>query len=122
METISKVPASLRAAQVLFYVNATIWLLLGAASLVRAGNSTVPVVGLWVMAILMFGNCSAMLLGGLGLGMQNRLFYIFAIAVLVVNILLTFTDQFGVLDFGTLVIDVALLGLLIATRGIYQIR
>jgi hypothetical protein len=122
LDKITKVPASVKAARALFYVNAAVWMLLGAASLVRmAGNSADPGVTLLVVAMLMFGNAAAML-WGLGLGKQNRLFYFFAIAVLVVNIILTFTDQFGVLDFATLAIDVVLFGLLIATRARYQLR
>ena len=117
METVSKTPASVKTAQVLFYVNAAIWLLFGATSLFRLAGSQAVV--LWVVAALIFGNAAAMLLAGLGLGAQRRLYAYFALAVLGVNIVLTFTDQFGVLDFATLVIDVVLLGLLIATRGLY---
>ncbi len=39
--------------------------------------------------------------------------------VLLVNIILTITDEFGILDFATLVFDVLLLGFLVITRSHY---
>jgi len=116
----SKAPTSVKAAQTLFFVNAVIWLLLGITSLSRlAGSSTGQTTTMWIVALLMFGNAGAMLVAGVGIGKQRRLFYTSGLAVLVINIILTFTDQFGVLDFITLVIDVVLLGLLIVTRARY---
>lgn len=67
----------------------------------------------------MLGNAAAMLVAGIGIGRQNRLFFFFAILVLVLNLLLSLTDQFGVYDFITLLITGFLLGLLIATRSQY---
>jgi UPF0716 family protein affecting phage T7 exclusion len=48
---------------------------------------------------------------------EQKRFYILGMAVLVVNILLTVTNEFGALDLITLLLDVAILGLLIATRN-----
>jgi hypothetical protein len=50
---------------------------------------------------------------------KKRLFYL-AIAVLVINIILTVIDEFGIFDFATLLIDVVLLALLIVTRSRYN--
>ena len=113
-------PNSVKAAQILFILNAIIWLLFGIVSLVQitTNGSEQQIVAL-VIAILMFGNVGAMLLAGIGLGTRRRLFFYFGIVVLAVNIILTFTDQFGVFDCVTLVLDVILLGLLIATRSQY---
>ncbi len=61
----------------------------------------------------MIGNAGAMLAAGIGIGRRRRLNYGFAFLVLAVNIVLTLTDQFGLLDVVTLVIDLILLGLLI---------
>ena len=120
MATSSKAPTSVKAAQALFFANAVIWLLLGITSLGRlAGSSTSQTTAMLIVALLMFGNAGAMLVAGVGIGKQHRLFYFFGLAVLVINIILTVTDQFGVLDFITLVIDVVLLGLLIVTRARY---
>jgi hypothetical protein len=103
-----------KTAQILFYVNTVIWLGFGMASLVRMrGNDTAPMITLFIVAILMFGNASAMLIAGITIGKGNRLYYYLAITLLFVNIFLTFTDQFGILDLITLIIDVFALGIII---------
>ncbi|MCC6188879.1 MAG: hypothetical protein IT318_07580 [Anaerolineales bacterium] len=59
-------PRPVRAAQALFCLNAIIRLILGIASLLRlAGSQGILAV---IIAMLMFGNAAAMLVGGLGLG------------------------------------------------------
>jgi hypothetical protein len=106
-----------KTAQALFYLNAVIWLVIGVVSLVRMANDSPDHrVTAAIVAVLMFGNAAAMLISGLGLGTRNKWLYFLAVAVIVVNIILTVTDQFGLLDFITLVIDVVLLGLLIVIR------
>jgi len=67
----------------------------------------------------MFGNASAMCLAGWGLERRNRWFYAFALVVLGINIILTFTDQVGIYDWITLAIDLILLALLILVRKEY---
>jgi len=107
----------LRSAQVLLYINAAVWLILGILTLLRVSqNNPESTFALWIIAILMAGNAGMMLLCGWGLGTDHRLFYYLALAVMAVNILLTFTDQFGLLDFLTLVIDLAILAFLVADR------
>jgi hypothetical protein len=113
-------PKAVRAAQILFFVNAAIWLVLGVTTLVRlASGATDQSMTMWVVGILVFGNAGAMLLAGIGIGRPRKLFYLFALAVLVVNIILTFTDQVGIWDLLTLLVDLALLVLLIVARGWY---
>jgi hypothetical protein len=111
---------SVRAAQLLFFLNCAIWLVFATVVTIRIMNNqniTPPIV-----AVLMFGNACAMLIVGLGIATLHRWWYFLGIAVLAVNILLTITDEFGFFDFITLLIDVALLGLLIITRAQYLIR
>lgn len=111
---------SVRAAQVLFFLNAAIWLAFGVWSLVRLGRGSAhQTLTLWIVAILMFGNVGAMLLSGVGLGSRQRRFFWLAVAVLAVNIVLTVTDEFGIFDALTLALDLALLGLLVAGRKQY---
>jgi lysylphosphatidylglycerol synthetase-like protein (DUF2156 family) len=106
-----------RIAQSMFFLNALIWLLIGVVSLIRmADGSPDRTITALVIAFLVLGNVAAMLLSGVGLGKQQKRFYYFALAVLVVNIVLTFTDEFGILDFATLIIDVVLVGIVIAAR------
>ena len=54
---------SVKAAQVLFFVNAATWLLLGITS-----HTTARL----IVALLMFGNAGAMLVAGVGIGNQRR--------------------------------------------------
>jgi hypothetical protein len=100
-----------RMAQALFYFNAALWLMLGIAGLVRAGGGS-PYTA-WIVTVLMFGNAAALALCGWGIGIGQKGYLYLSLAVLGVNILLTFTDQVGALDIATLAIDVILLGLLI---------
>jgi hypothetical protein len=101
-------------------LNTIIWIVFGVVSLFRMSNADANHrVSAVIIAILMFGNAAAMLVGGLVLGLHSKWLYMLAVAVIVVNIILTFTDQFGLLDFLTLVIDVILFGFLIAIRGRY---
>ena len=106
-------------AQRIFYLNAAIWLVFGILGIIRLSKNDNPSITLTVVAILLFGNVGAMLVSGLGLAKRNKRFYLFALAVLIVNILLTFTDQFGFFDFLTLLLDLGLLWLLIPTRKLY---
>jgi hypothetical protein len=117
MQSASKAPATLRAAQALFGVNTVIWVAFAVVTWIRrAGGGRDSAVGAVVMAVLMLGNAGAMLAAGIGLGRQQRRYYWLALAVLVVNIVLTVTDQLGLIDFLTLVLDVVLLGLVVWTR------
>jgi len=113
-------PIPVTAARVLFLVNALIWAVFGVVTLVRtsAGGENM-VVTMVVIGVLMFGNAGAMLLAGLGLGMRRRIAWLFALAVLAVNIALTFTDQVGLLDIVTFAIDAVLVILLVLVRERY---
>jgi len=111
---ISKAPTPVIVAQAMFFLNAAIWMLLSVLTLRRMHGSMA-----WIIAILMAGNASAMFLAGWGIGKRHKWFYYLGIAVLAVNIVLTVTDQFGLLDLLTLLIDVTLLVLLLATRSRY---
>jgi uncharacterized membrane protein (DUF2068 family) len=103
-----------RDAQRLFFLNTAIWLVLGYAYLLRLSRAgTAPQSTMLVIAVLMFGNSVAMLLVGWGLGRRNHWLYYFALAVLAINILLTFTDQFGILDLITLLVDIGIVVLLV---------
>ena len=108
------------AAQILFFILAAIWLLFGILSLIRMANdATDQTITLWVVAVLVVANAGAMLVAGLGLGSGHRLFYYFALVLLAANLVLTVTDQFGIFDLATLLIDAAVLVLLLVTRKRY---
>ncbi|MCC6615914.1 MAG: hypothetical protein IT320_20760 [Anaerolineae bacterium] len=106
-----------KTAQALFWLNAAIWLVLGALTLIRlSGGSPERALGMLMVGVMMFGNVAAMLICGWGLGQGHKAFYYLALAVVIVNIVLTFTDQFGLLDLLTLLVDLVLLSVLIGAR------
>jgi len=103
-----------------FYLIALFWVVLGFNSLIRIQNhpANQPQISL-VIAILMFANAAALLICGLGIASGKSWFYLLAIAVLAVNILLTVTDQFGIIDLLTLLLDLSLLTLLLVKRNLF---
>jgi len=115
-----RAPRAVVTAQILFFILAATWLLFGVLSLIRMVNgATDQTITMWVVAVLVVVNAGAMLVAGLGCGSGNRLFYYFALVLLVANLVLTVTDQFEIFDLITLLIDAALLVLLMATRKRY---
>jgi hypothetical protein len=116
----SKLQVQITLAQVIFYINAAIWLFflyLFISDQVTPGDS----ISSWVIPILMVGNAIAMLVCGLGLRKRNRFFYYLAVVVIGINILLTLTDQVGLFDYLTLLIDLMLLILLFAARTAFTL-
>lgn len=107
---------AMRWAQGLFLLNAAIWLVFGIVSVVRIAGNAGQGVAAVVVALLMFGNAGAMALSGALLGKRRLPVFLFALAVLAVNILLTFTDQVGALDWITFAIDMVLVGILVVAR------
>ena len=115
-----KIFRSVRTAQILFGLNTLIWIIFGVVSLLKIGDDlTTPRYSLWIIAILMFGNAVAMALSGYGLSNKGKLPYSLAMIVLGINIILTVTDQVGIFDWVTLIIDFILLTILIAVRKEY---
>ena len=107
----------LKIIQMLFYLNCAIWSGLGVVSLVKiSSEQAVPGFIQGIIAALMFGNAGAMILAGWGLSQRGRWFYTLTLAVIMVNIILTFTDQVGIIDWITLGIDLVLLILLLYLR------
>ncbi len=101
----------------LFLLIGGIWIVFSLITIFRSANhSTMPVFLFWVLSILMIGNGVFLIITGWGIYHQKRSFYWFGLFWLAVNIILTFTDQFGVFDLITLVIDLGLFGLLIFIR------
>ena len=106
--------------QWLFFLNACIWLVFAVNGILRLANSSnIPLIAIWVVTILMFGNAGAMLLTGLWLGQQSRWAYYLALVILFINILLTFTDQVGFYDILTVLLDFIIVGLLFFDRKNY---
>jgi hypothetical protein len=104
----------------MFALIALAWVLIGGYSVLtifasRQSNTSTA----WIISILMFANAGVLIWVGRRLANRSGKSYLLALLVLGVNILLTVTDQFGIIDAATLAIDVALFLLLISTRSRY---
>jgi hypothetical protein len=115
------VPSVVRIAQWMFIILGLIWLTFGIWSILRVGSvgGNVPAALLWIIIILMFVNALLLIWIAWGIGKGNKLYYFFGILVLAGNIFLTFTDEFGLFDLLTLIVNIILLVLLIVTRSKY---
>lgn len=108
----------LKLAQALLVLNALVWTVIGISTLLRlASSSSQSTVVFLLIAVLMFGNAVLMLAAAWLLGKRRSSFYYFALLVLLVNILLTFTDQFGMVDLLTVLFDLLILGMLVFKRS-----
>ena len=103
-------------AQGLFYLIGVIWLGLAGGTFYNAGGLSS---GYWVVAVLMVGNGGVLIGLGAGLLRFRKLFFWMGLLVVGVNILLTFTDQFGFWDLLTLLIDIGLFGVLLFNHRFY---
>jgi hypothetical protein len=99
-----------------FFINAVIWTILGVYSILRTAGEPDQSNMMLVIGILMFGNVGAFIFCGLTIGKKSRIFYLICILVLSVNITLSITDEFGWLDLITMLIDLVILGFLLAGR------
>jgi len=107
----------IRVTQLLFYLNAAIWLIFGLISLYRLQVNTVTnEIAFLVIASLMFGNVAMLLISGYVLKWPHKRWFWLVTAVLLINIVLTFTDQVGIFDLITLLIDLLSLSFLVVNR------
>ncbi|MBM3126114.1 MAG: DUF2127 domain-containing protein [Chloroflexi bacterium] len=105
----------------MFLVNAGLWFGLGTylvVEMVSFGNG-LPAI---LVGFFMYLNSGCMLFSGIMLHKRKRWAYPFALVFLFANILLTFTDQFGVMDFFTLVVDLVILIALLSIGRKYMGR
>ena len=103
-----------------FAILGVIWFVFGVYSLIRIteGSSSLSNFG-WIIAGLMFVNGAVLIWIGRVLREARRFYFYLALLVLVGNILLTITDDFGIFDLVTLIIAISLLILLLVTRSKY---
>jgi hypothetical protein len=106
-------------ARALFFVNTLIWLGLAAYVLYDMAVINTNRLPAILVGVFMLGNAAMMLVSAIMLGKRQTWAYYFAILVLAVNIILTFTDQFGFWDLLTLIIDLILFGILLSIRKPY---
>lgn len=111
-----------RTLQALFLVNTVIWIglsvymLYDMAVINHNGLATV------IVTLFMLGKAGGLFLGSVMIGKRMRWASFFSIILLALNILLTFTDQFGIFDLLTLLIALSILWRLISLRQEYLPR
>ena len=95
---------------------------MGIITLTRQSENIIPSESLagWVIFILMLINAAAMLAVGIALGRRQKIVYYIALMLLIINIILTVSDQFGLVDFISMIIDALLLLLLFVTPQKYS--
>lgn len=99
--------------QVLFFVNAAVWLVFGVLGFFRVtGMSNLRL----ILSILMVANAAVMFGFGLLILRGHPKIYFLAILYVAVNVVLSITDQFGWIDALTLLLNLILLGMLFVTR------
>lgn len=117
----ARAPAAVLAAQALFLFSALFWLGLAVRTILALDpNDPNLLTTMWVIGVLMLLNTAALVWVGLGLGRRERRFYWSAVALVVVNLVLSITDQMGALDWFALALSAAMLALLLATKKLYN--
>jgi hypothetical protein len=114
------VPLAVRAAQGLLLVQSAFWIVLSALHVLRLLSGAASGAA-WIAAVLMFGFACVLAGAAAALGTQRRLFFAAAIILAVLTTILSVTDEFGVLDLISLLLNLALLGLLLLTRKHYRL-
>ena len=98
----------------LFNLMAVIWFILAMLTLFQGGGlQSASIAGFLILAALMVGNALGFFVLGLGIRSARRFWFSLGYVFLAINILLTFTDQFGAWDLITLILDILLLVLLV---------
>ncbi len=100
----------------LFFITAIALVILSAGSFMRDNPNPGMKIMYNVYAILMLGDAVAMLICGLYINRQMKVVYWFAVIVLALNIVLTIFDQFGLIDFLFVLLNVVTLVLLFVLR------
>ena len=112
-------PRSVTLIRALVALNGVIWVLLAAVGLLR--NSTVSTTML-IVYLLALANACVLLWLAWRLGMPSRLVYSFALAVILVNAVLSITDELGLADIAVLCLNLVTFCLLLAARSYYLTR
>jgi hypothetical protein len=105
----------IRLAQILLLLSAIIWCAFSVWYFARPNTTTATI----VIAVLMLVNSTIFAVLAWLIAKKNRWVFYFAILFLAVHIVLTITDQFGILDLLVLVIDLATLGILLFNRRLF---
>ena len=108
--------------QVLFLLNALVWIIFSIFGLVRGAEGVVSMLGAWLLSLLMAINGMIYLAFSLMVRRGGRLMFFGAAAFLLINILLGLMDQLGFLDFLFLAVNLLLMVLLVGNRRMFLSR
>lgn len=102
----------------LFCAQAAFWLIIGGISLARmSSNTDMPSLALAIIAGLMVANAAAMFWAAWAISQRKRWMHFLALGLAAVNAILSVTDEFGWIDFMTLLVNLVLVGLLLSARA-----
>lgn len=113
---VSKPQTPLKVAIVLLVAKSILWLAFAGGYFVRQGGLADLGASSIVMPILMVIDALAYVLIAWGLARNPRIVFLIAAPFLVVNAVLSVTDEFGLFDLIVLVLDLVILGLLLLAR------
>lgn len=105
----------IRLARVLLLLSAITWCAFSAWYFMRPNTTTSTI----VVAVLMLVNSAIFAALAWLIAKKNQWIFYFAVLFLAVHIVLTITDQFGILDLLVLVIDMVTLGILLLNRRLF---
>jgi uncharacterized protein YacL len=100
----------------LFFITAIALVILSVGSLMRDNPNPDMKIMYNMYAVLMLGDALAMLICGLYINRQIKAVFWFAVIVLSLNIVLTIFDQFGLIDFLFVLLNIITLALLFILR------
>jgi hypothetical protein len=116
MTALKQQPLVVPILRLLIAVNGVIWVLLAAVGLTRASSITSTMAFVYLLALT---DAAVLLWLAWRLGSRSRWVYYFALAVIVVNAVLSITDEIGLADIAVLGLNLVTLALLLSTRSRY---
>lgn len=115
-----KTPITMRVLQVLLVVNAAIWFVFGVLALL-GGTTNPDQVGIMRgLSLFMFGDAVVLFFILRGTIKKQNWTYTGGLIVLVINIVLSVTDEFGIADFVVIFASLAALIMLMTNKSIFD--
>ena len=102
----------LKLTRILLFANAAVWLVFGALSFSQAQGMD------WrfILSVLMVANALVMIVFGVLLASGRAWVFFLAILYMALNVVLSITDQFGLIDALILLLNLVVLGFLFVTQ------
>jgi hypothetical protein len=117
----SRIPGPIRLARMLLLLNTAIWVFFGLLTRIRPqGLAGLDEAFRWIIAGFMAANAALFLASAIAVGIRRRASWTFVLAVLAVNIVLTFTGEVGLFDLATFAIDALIVALLLVKFRWYR--